>query len=72
MIIVLVIIGMVELFFVDTNPFVEQYFTDPEDHTYDWSNVLPRDRYISNLLHVIHFVSEKLIVRNLLLGYNIV
>nr|VDD38229.1 unnamed protein product [Brassica oleracea] len=41
--------GMVEFFFVDTNPFVEKYFTDPEDHTYDWSNVLPRDKYISNL-----------------------
>lgn len=48
---------MVEFFFVDTNPFVEKYFTDPEDHTYDWSNVLPRDKYISNLLHVIHFLS---------------
>ncbi|KFK33419.1 hypothetical protein AALP_AA5G010200 [Arabis alpina] len=43
--------GMVEFFFVDTNPFVEQYFTDPGDHTYDWSNVLPRKKYISNLLH---------------------
>ncbi|KAG5411555.1 hypothetical protein IGI04_007874 [Brassica rapa subsp. trilocularis] len=43
--------GMVEFFFVDTNPFVKKYFTDPEDHTYDWSNVLPRKKYISNLLH---------------------
>ncbi|KAL0792855.1 hypothetical protein Bca101_064232 [Brassica carinata] len=43
--------GMVEFFFVDTNPFVSKYFTDPEDHTYDWSNVLPRKKYISNLLH---------------------
>ncbi|CAF1919775.1 BnaC02g34120D [Brassica napus] len=42
--------GMVEFFFVDTNPFVRKYFTDPEDHTYDWSNVLPRKKYISNLL----------------------
>ncbi|CAN7102333.1 unnamed protein product [Brassica rapa subsp. narinosa] len=51
--------GMVELFFVDTNPFVEQYFTDPEDHTYDWSNVLPRDRYISNLLHDLDLAMKK-------------
>ncbi|KAL1201114.1 Purple acid phosphatase 7 [Cardamine amara subsp. amara] len=43
--------GMVEFFFVDTNPFVGKYFTDPGDHTYDWSNVLPRNKYISNLLH---------------------
>ncbi|KAL0827454.1 hypothetical protein Bca101_051132 [Brassica carinata] len=43
--------GMVEFFFVDTNPFVKKYFTDPEDHTYDWSNVLPRKKYIYNLLH---------------------
>ncbi|VVB03835.1 unnamed protein product [Arabis nemorensis] len=43
--------GMVEFFLVDTNPFVEKYFTDPGDDTYDWSNVLPRKKHISNLLH---------------------
>ncbi|CAA0353941.1 unnamed protein product [Arabidopsis thaliana] len=43
--------GMVDFFFADTNPFVEKYFTEPEDHTYDWRNVLPRNKYISNLLH---------------------
>uniref|UniRef100_A0A0D3DA93 Calcineurin-like phosphoesterase domain-containing protein n=1 Tax=Brassica oleracea var. oleracea TaxID=109376 RepID=A0A0D3DA93_BRAOL len=51
--------GMVEFFFVDTNPFVEKYFTDPEDHTYDWSNVLPRDKYISNLLHDLDLEMKK-------------
>ncbi|KAL0889475.1 hypothetical protein Bca101_013458 [Brassica carinata] len=51
--------GMVEFFFVDTTPFVENYFTDPEDHTYDWSNVLPRDRYISNLLHDLDLAMKK-------------
>nr|KYP61248.1 Purple acid phosphatase 3 [Cajanus cajan] len=36
--------------FVDTTPFVDKYFTDPGDHVYDWRDVWPRKRYISNLL----------------------
>lgn len=39
-----------EFFFVDTTPFVDKYFTDPKDHTYDWRGVLPREKYLSNLL----------------------
>ncbi|EXC05037.1 Purple acid phosphatase 3 [Morus notabilis] len=39
-----------EFFFVDTTPFVEKYFTDPEDHVYDWKGILPRKNYLSNLL----------------------
>ncbi|KAK2986649.1 hypothetical protein RJ640_010105, partial [Escallonia rubra] len=39
-----------EFFFVDTTPFKDKYFTDPEDHTYDWRGVLPRKDYLSNLL----------------------
>ncbi|CAJ2677713.1 unnamed protein product [Trifolium pratense] len=42
--------GIVEFFFVDTTPFVEKYFTDPEDHTYDWNGVLPRESYRAELL----------------------
>ncbi|WJX46948.1 Purple acid phosphatase 7 [Trifolium repens] len=42
--------GLVEFFFVDTTPFVEKYFTDPEDHTYDWNGVLPRESYRAELL----------------------
>lgn len=42
----------VEFFFVDTNPFVEEYFSDPGEHTYDWEGVLPRKDYISRLLKV--------------------
>ncbi|XP_062113240.1 purple acid phosphatase 7-like isoform X2 [Humulus lupulus] len=34
----------------DTTPFVDKYFTNPEDHTYDWRGVLPRNRYLSKLL----------------------
>ncbi|KAK7319159.1 hypothetical protein RJT34_03877 [Clitoria ternatea] len=44
---------IVEIFFVDTTPFVEKYFTDPEelqDHSYDWTGVLPREAYLSELL----------------------
>ncbi|XP_052206024.1 purple acid phosphatase 3-like [Diospyros lotus] len=40
----------VEFFFVDTTPFQDKYFTDPEDHVYDWRGVLPRQPYLSNLL----------------------
>ncbi|KAL7099382.1 hypothetical protein ACP275_09G081300 [Erythranthe tilingii] len=39
-----------ELFFVDTTPFVEEYFTSPEDHTYDWRGVSPVKSYTANLL----------------------
>ncbi|CAM8881993.1 unnamed protein product [Rhodiola kirilowii] len=42
--------GVAEFFFVDTNPFVEKYFTNPKDHVYDWRGVLPRKSYASNLL----------------------
>ncbi|XP_027342124.1 purple acid phosphatase 8-like [Abrus precatorius] len=41
---------IVEFFFVDTTPFVEKYFTDPGEHTYDWESVLPREAYLSELL----------------------
>lgn len=41
---------MAEFFFVDTTPFQDKYFTDPEEHVYDWRGVLPRKRYISTLL----------------------
>ncbi|KAI7986784.1 Purple acid phosphatase 3 [Camellia lanceoleosa] len=41
---------VVNFYFIDTNPFVNKYFQNPNNHTYDWSGVLPRDRYISNLL----------------------
>ncbi|KAG8388140.1 hypothetical protein BUALT_Bualt02G0094900 [Buddleja alternifolia] len=40
-----------ELFFVDTTPFVNDYFTNPEDHKYDWRDVTPAKTYIANLLN---------------------
>uniref|UniRef100_A0A7C8ZKM9 Calcineurin-like phosphoesterase domain-containing protein n=1 Tax=Opuntia streptacantha TaxID=393608 RepID=A0A7C8ZKM9_OPUST len=40
---------IVDLFFVDTTPFQDKYFTEKK-HTYDWRGVLPREKYIFNLL----------------------
>ncbi|KAH7845025.1 hypothetical protein Vadar_034301 [Vaccinium darrowii] len=39
-----------DFFFVDTTPFVDAYFNDPEDHIYDWRGIYPRKKYVSNLL----------------------
>ncbi|KAJ8646826.1 hypothetical protein MRB53_008574 [Persea americana] len=39
-----------EFFFVDTTPFVEKYWTDPKDHTYDWREVAPRKNYMETVL----------------------
>ncbi|KAL5545089.1 hypothetical protein UlMin_008873 [Ulmus minor] len=39
-----------ELFFVDTTPFVDKYFLRPKHHQYDWRGVLPRKKYLSNLV----------------------
>ncbi|CAA0353960.1 unnamed protein product [Arabidopsis thaliana] len=41
---------IVDIFFVDTTPFVDRYFDEPKDHVYDWRGVLPRNRYLNNLL----------------------
>ncbi|KAI4347305.1 hypothetical protein L6164_008127 [Bauhinia variegata] len=41
---------LVEIFLVDTNPFVEEYFTETDGHKYDWRGILPQKSYISNLL----------------------
>ncbi|GER53768.1 purple acid phosphatase 17 [Striga asiatica] len=39
-----------EFFFVDTTPFVDKYFTEPENHKYDWRGVSPVNSYTANLL----------------------
>ncbi|KAK0574570.1 hypothetical protein LWI29_025607 [Acer saccharum] len=39
-----------EFIFVDTTPFVDKYFTEPEDHVYDWSGIQPRHNYLAQLL----------------------
>ncbi|XVF02986.1 hypothetical protein REPUB_Repub04eG0221600 [Reevesia pubescens] len=40
---------IVEIFFIDTTPFVDNYFIEP-DHNYDWRGVEPRRTYLANLL----------------------
>jgi len=47
-----VFIEIVEFLFVDTSPFVDEYFQEPGEHSYDWEGVLPRMSYISQLLVV--------------------
>lgn len=37
-------------FFIDTSPFVMEYWANEGGHQYDWREVAPRERYISNLL----------------------
>lgn len=49
----------VEFFFVDTTPFVDKYFTDPGDDTYDWKGVSPREDYLSNLLEDVNAAIKK-------------
>ncbi|ERN11017.1 purple acid phosphatase 4 [Amborella trichopoda] len=39
-----------DFFFVDTNPFVDEYWAIPNEHSYDWRGVIPRHRYIETLL----------------------
>ncbi|KAL5760787.1 hypothetical protein ACOSQ2_019625 [Xanthoceras sorbifolium] len=41
---------IVEFFFVDTTPFVNKYFEEQGNNTYDWKGVSPRKEYLSNLL----------------------
>ncbi|XP_054817282.1 purple acid phosphatase 17-like [Prosopis cineraria] len=41
---------LAEILFVDTSPFVEEYFSDPGEHRYDWRGILPRKSYVNNLL----------------------
>ncbi|KAF5186421.1 Purple acid phosphatase [Thalictrum thalictroides] len=39
-----------ELFFVDTTPFVDQYFAIPNEHSYNWRGIGERQKYTANLL----------------------
>ncbi|KAJ8648427.1 hypothetical protein MRB53_001450 [Persea americana] len=42
--------GIAEIFFIDTTPFVELYWTNPKDHTYDWREVSSRKDYMETAL----------------------
>ncbi|KAK4778510.1 hypothetical protein SAY86_006038 [Trapa natans] len=41
---------LVDMFFVDTTPFVRSYFTESEGHSYDWRGIKSRKTYITSLL----------------------
>ncbi|KAL1202705.1 Purple acid phosphatase 17 [Cardamine amara subsp. amara] len=41
---------LVEMFFVDTTPFVKEYYTEADGHTYDWRAVPSRNSYVKSLL----------------------
>nr|ABK92913.1 unknown [Populus trichocarpa] len=41
---------LAEIFFVDTTPFVQSYFTNAEGHTYDWRGIGSPRSYIANLI----------------------
>ncbi|XP_057804919.1 purple acid phosphatase 17-like [Salvia miltiorrhiza] len=49
---------LAELFFVDTSPFVDEYFTNPGDHVYDWRDVSPVKTYIAHLLKDLELALE--------------
>ncbi|KAK6921562.1 Calcineurin-like phosphoesterase domain, ApaH type [Dillenia turbinata] len=40
----------VDFFFIDTTPFVDKYFINPGNQTYDWKGILPRYQYLSRTL----------------------
>lgn len=52
---------IVDFFFVDTTPFVESYWTNPENDHYDWRDVAPRETYISDLLKVYLHASSSIL-----------
>ncbi|CAN6465725.1 unnamed protein product [Victoria cruziana] len=43
--------GVADFFMVDTTPLVDDYWTIPNKHQYDWRGVLPKQLYIKTLLH---------------------
>ncbi|KAI3455116.1 hypothetical protein Pfo_011779 [Paulownia fortunei] len=51
--------GIVDIVFIDTTPFVNQYFDNPKKQKFDWKNVLPRDKYLSALLKNLDLALEQ-------------
>ncbi|MFQ6629158.1 hypothetical protein Gotur_008267 [Gossypium turneri] len=39
-----------ELFFIDTTPFVDEYFRNPKHQKFDWRGVIPRNKYLTRVL----------------------
>ncbi|KAK5839621.1 Purple acid phosphatase 3 -like protein [Gossypium arboreum] len=39
-----------EFFFIDTTPFVDEYFRNPKHQKFDWRGVIPRNKYLTRVL----------------------
>lgn len=50
---------LAEIFFVDTTPFVQEYFTNAEGHTYDWRAIPSPKAYIHSLLRDLQLALHK-------------
>eukprot|EP01018_Ginkgo_biloba_P005116 Gb_22783 [translate_table: standard] len=46
-------LSSVQLFFVDTTPFVDKYWEMPNKHKYDWRGILPRRKYLRRQLQAV-------------------
>ncbi|KAL5702797.1 acid phosphatase [Ranunculus cassubicifolius] len=42
--------GNADIIFVDTTPFINEYFVDPKGRKYDWRGVTPRENYTGKVL----------------------
>ncbi|XP_010458982.1 PREDICTED: purple acid phosphatase 3-like [Camelina sativa] len=62
---------IVDFLFVDTTPFVDKYFIQPNKHVYDWRGVLPRQTYLNNLLKEVDVaLKESLAKWKIVIGHH--
>ncbi|KAJ4901283.1 Purple acid phosphatase 8 [Raphanus sativus] len=54
---------IVDIFFMDTAPLVDKYFDEPKDHVYDRRDVLPRNKYLNNLLADVDVALQKSVAK---------
>lgn len=55
-----------ELFFIDTTPFVDKYWDEEQERAFDWRGIGPRQEYLDSqlkvhtltTLHLILFLSK--------------
>ncbi|WCJ42151.1 purple acid phosphatase 17 [Euphorbia peplus] len=50
---------LAEIFFVDTTPFVDDYFINAEGHNYDWRGFTSRNSYIADLVKEVEMALKK-------------
>ncbi|KAG6673100.1 hypothetical protein I3842_16G094700 [Carya illinoinensis] len=62
---------LAEIIFMDTTPFVNDYVTDTEGHTYDWRGIQSRKGYIANLLKDVESALEESTARwKIIVGHH--